>query len=571
MTFLPIVTRELRLAARRPGTYWWRTGAGLGALVWGAFLMAMTMQMGAGMGGRFVLFLVARGFALFCLFAGCRVTADALSGEKREDTLGLLFLTDLKAYDIVLGRLAAGALRLLFPLLATVPILAVPLLQGGVGVGDIAPTALALLNILFFACSLGLAVSAVSRHAQRATTAAVLLVVWFYFVMPWLAGSGWPMPTPLRFLVTLMVYASPYTPLAHTTDIFGWTTIGFNLGSWWLPLLTSHLVGWLFLGAACWWLPRSWQTRPAGVARLRWRDRWRRWGLGDFAKRARRRRHMLDQGAFYWLAARDPWRRRLTWFWSGLLLALFLLAFWKEKGGDPSLTFSSLVLFHLVLKFWIASASTAHLTANRSANAFELLLATPLTVPDILHGERRALRRQFTVPLSLALLSNTCLLVAIVGQRWLKWWDPSNDMDWESIAVAAGSGVALVVDAVALSWTGMWTAISQRNLKRATSEAVLRIMVLPWALLIIGFTTVGFMQVALGRPFNFSYWWVFAVWLVLGVVNDVAFTLWSRHQLLHRFRVKAEGAYEPALPGWLRGVIRWLARSIPRRRAATGG
>jgi hypothetical protein len=279
---------------------------------------------------------------------------------------------------------------------------------------------------------------------------------------------------------------------------------------------------------------------------------------------------MLDQGAFYWLAARSPWPRRLAWGCSGLLLAFVLFVFWEERGSLPELTISSLVVFHVVLKLWIASAATEQITANRSANAFELLLSTPLTVPDILHGELRALRRQFTVPLLLAFVPVICLWIMPITQWAVNWWPPRG-LFWENLAVAAGSGVALVADAVALSWTGMWTAISQRNLGRATSEAVGRIMVLPWALLIIGFASAGFIQVALGRPLGFSFWWVFAVWLVLGLATDLVFTLWSRHQLLHQFRVKAEGTYEPALPGWLRRSIRWLAPSIPRRRAAAGG
>src|SRR5436190_7976809 len=39
------------------------------------------------------------------------VTADALSKEKREGTLGLLFLTELQSYDVVLGKLFASSLR----------------------------------------------------------------------------------------------------------------------------------------------------------------------------------------------------------------------------------------------------------------------------------------------------------------------------------------------------------------------------------------------------------------------------------------------------------------------------
>jgi hypothetical protein len=39
MTFLPIVARELRVAARRRGTYWIRLTAALAALGIGGFIM----------------------------------------------------------------------------------------------------------------------------------------------------------------------------------------------------------------------------------------------------------------------------------------------------------------------------------------------------------------------------------------------------------------------------------------------------------------------------------------------------------------------------------------------------
>ena len=65
---------------------------------------------------------------IYCLFSGRISTADCLSEEKREGTLGLLFLTDLKGYDVVLGKLAATSVSAFYGLLAALPVLAVPVL-----------------------------------------------------------------------------------------------------------------------------------------------------------------------------------------------------------------------------------------------------------------------------------------------------------------------------------------------------------------------------------------------------------------------------------------------------------
>jgi hypothetical protein len=59
-------------------------------------------------------------------------TADCISSEKREGTLGLLFLTDLKGYSVILGKMLATSLNSFYALTAIFPVLAIPLLLGGI-------------------------------------------------------------------------------------------------------------------------------------------------------------------------------------------------------------------------------------------------------------------------------------------------------------------------------------------------------------------------------------------------------------------------------------------------------
>src|SRR5580700_10820131 len=107
MRFLPIVDRELREGSRRRGTYWLRVRVAFQALLVGlggyvANLLQPQFKLGT------VMFWGLSGVSLlYCLLAGRRSTADCLSQEKRDGTLGLLFLTDLKGFDVVLGKMAA--------------------------------------------------------------------------------------------------------------------------------------------------------------------------------------------------------------------------------------------------------------------------------------------------------------------------------------------------------------------------------------------------------------------------------------------------------------------------------
>ena len=132
MTFLPVVDRELRVAARRRGTYWTRllfavVCAGIVGLV---LMFAWAMRggtSGIGAGLFHFLTLIALGFSAF---AGVFLTADCLSEEKREGTLGLLFLTDLKGYDVVLGKLLATSVPAIYGVLAVFPVQAITLTMG---------------------------------------------------------------------------------------------------------------------------------------------------------------------------------------------------------------------------------------------------------------------------------------------------------------------------------------------------------------------------------------------------------------------------------------------------------
>src|SRR5208282_5460474 len=168
MTLLPIVERELRVAARRTGVYRSR------CLIPGLVILLILLEW---IFTPFVLLPSAMGQLVFgilyclaaavCLFEGFR-TADSISEERREGTLGLLFLTDLRGYDVVLGKMAGAALAALQGLAATVPVLGLPMLLGGVVPSEYWRMTLALLNILFVSLCAGIFVSSISREQQKA-------------------------------------------------------------------------------------------------------------------------------------------------------------------------------------------------------------------------------------------------------------------------------------------------------------------------------------------------------------------------------------------------------------------
>src|SRR6185436_11451100 len=145
MTLLPVVHRELRVASRELNTYRVRFLAALIPVLFCIFsLLIITFLREPPIPGRNLFYILTWIAFIFVTVTGFCLTADSIAEEKRDATLGLLFLTDLKGYDVVLGKICGAGIRGLYALLATFPVLALPLMMGGSGAGEFARTVLVL-------------------------------------------------------------------------------------------------------------------------------------------------------------------------------------------------------------------------------------------------------------------------------------------------------------------------------------------------------------------------------------------------------------------------------------------
>src|SRR6476660_7231396 len=126
MTFLPLVQRELGLRARSRGSHWVRVGVVVAGIVFVVPPLVLSdWTAGATVGGTAFNGLVVIGMIL-C--SGAFIfTADAISSELREGTLGLLFLTRIKWADVIAGKLASHGVPCILGLAALLPLLAIPL------------------------------------------------------------------------------------------------------------------------------------------------------------------------------------------------------------------------------------------------------------------------------------------------------------------------------------------------------------------------------------------------------------------------------------------------------------
>src|SRR5438552_5339389 len=278
MTFLPIVERELRLKARRPRTYGFRCGMVLAFAVISFGILAVDWSAGQNptvMGQH--LFWTLSGLAFACaLMAGPVVTADCLCDEKREGTLGLLFLTDLKGHDVVLGKLAATSLRGFYGLLAVVPVLAVPLLMGGITNGEFWRMVLVLVDTFLLSLAIGMLGSALSRDFRRAMAANFALLLVFLGLLP-ACATVIAYLHPSHQLIPELFFSCPAYAFYLCSD----ARYGMKPTHFWWSVGMLHGLTWLLILLASWIVPWTWQDRPSrGGGGRGWRQLWHRWSYG---------------------------------------------------------------------------------------------------------------------------------------------------------------------------------------------------------------------------------------------------------------------------------------------------
>src|SRR5436309_15203095 len=130
MPVMPVINREMRASARHSFTYYLRT-LGAAALLLTSLFFGLNHGFEPNLGGELFAALHLTLFIAIWILVPL-LTADCLSRERREGTLGLLFLTPLSSRGVVIGKSLIHALRAATMLLATLPILALPFLIGGV-------------------------------------------------------------------------------------------------------------------------------------------------------------------------------------------------------------------------------------------------------------------------------------------------------------------------------------------------------------------------------------------------------------------------------------------------------
>ncbi len=587
MRFLSVADRELRSASRRKGTYrtrWITAMIFFGLLLWLLWAFdGFTRRRAAT--EIFTVFSVLT--FLYCVFLGTARTADCLSSERREGTLGLLFLTNLNSAEIIAGKLCSSALASVYGLMAIFPMLAILLLMGGITFGHFARTVLGLLNGILFALAAGFLVSVVCKRQFTAIALALGLTLGLGGgVMLAAAAAGSYAPTR-----PLANWVAPLSPLYTVIAADGTPLFGPN--RFWQSAAAVGGMSLACLGLTALLLARTWRDQPGGILVWRRLSFWRRKEQAPSVQRAALRRRLLAINPLFWLAARQTVSAPVFMLLAVLLtvITVYVAApFFGRVMGPSTATpvlghlFSWLwagLGIHALVLYYAAMSASQRLAEDKQTGALELILSTPTTERSISRGLWLAYGRKMLFPALLAVLVHVffiwvCLVMATLdppghippgstpGQIF--WSALLNEpikgrvLDWEfgfMLRIAVLILLQLMLTWPTLGWLARWLGLRMKHPGFAPMASLALLIVPPILLFSLACYLADIFDLDRLPERHFL---PMMMWLALaiGAGHCVVLSVWAATRLRKDLRSVAMSRYQP-LPPW-----RWR---FPSRRA----
>jgi len=410
MSAVAVIGRELRAESRRPGNYWLRVLAAGGLMMVFASVV-ITWQDDAAYLGR-TLFRILYQTTLFaCWILTPLMTADCISRERREGTLGLLFLTPLTPLDVILGKSGVHILRVLTLFVAALPILGMPFVLGGVAWQMAVPAVADLAGAVLMGIAAGLYAS--------------------------IKGGS---------TIQVMVRAEAYSlVLAPIAAMFHSIADAILRG--------AFAIG--VFGFVLFWtaqrLEKTWRDESVGTQQPEWvkvfseSKFWREFFHWDTSR-------TLDRNPMAWLQEYS-WTARLTkwgWFLGFCFVGLFLLCGGDLLGGQPTAA--------ALLTLGIAFSAAGSFRRERQDGSLELLLVTPLSTWRVLGGRVWGIFCHYFP-------AATVLAVCWIGNHYLnpKLYNDLHDLPFANVLaflslLAVGLFLSLGRLNTLLAWVVTWLA-----------------------------------------------------------------------------------------------------------------
>jgi len=560
---LPIVARELQRAERRRRTWWLRLIAAVAVVFFFWVESNSLASIGtAASAGRSLFFVLAGCMFVGALASGFILTAPCLREEKETRMLEMLLLTDLRTYHLVLGKLAAHSLAAFQVLFAALPVLAVPLVIGGVSLTEYVRMVALLLATLLLSLSVGLWRAAVCLRARTAMVTALLwlmaMTVGFtalddlFVRLLGLSGiDRFLLPGPVQAFYLVSELAAT-TPANSFNPSFGYTLL-LATGLLWL---TCHqlrracegdsLAGWRSAS-----MPVMVDARTVTAG---YQARRRALRHNPAAWFARKRRWGLWRDAVMVLALAVAW-------WGG-----WRVFGWQNEQTRFVALISTPVLLHALLKMMMSARAAGSMAYMRGTGELELLLVTGLSTRRLQRGFRQSHHRALLVPLLVVVAVDVAVLA--VGEGAL-----GQEHQFELWMLTWLMLLMLVAELHVIERVGAWQGLFRPNVLQAVAATVGQTLLLP---------SILFLSTVPCAPTVYLHWWATGQsagwiwgaglwWLCIGSAVGAVYYFQAERHLRDEFRLQASDTPRSLWPDIVLSFRRSVAINRPpgRRRVRT--
>lgn len=466
MLSLPLIFREFQVASRRKRTFVLRC-------VVGGFLMCMALIFIVGTrlsGGSQALgrqLLTTFAWQLFILIFAFvpALTCGCIAEEKKQGTLGLLFLTRLNSADIVLGKFFGKAFDVCLLVLTAVPFVFVPVLLGGVAWEQIFNVILCVVALVVLTLATGVFCSTVSRSTAAAIIVAYLGLAIYniaVMVLPHLhqVRKLAPLKGYLELIPTWVAMGSPFYTLVRGSAFDSLTGLGI-----------CAAVAVVVLSWSVWRL-------PAQVHKQNFREPlWRSWfGRPNRPVSAiRRNARLLDRNPILWLY----FGRIRGSYLLQLILALGLFA-WATYGvtraDNPNDVYGLMCFGSLLglfcLKIFIVVHIARTFATEKEDGALEIILCAPFSNRQIINGKLLSVAGHYGVVWGVMLVFLAISGLGLMDAR----------LEFEEFMISLyifGTTITGMLWAVSLS---SLIAFWSKSVKQSITVSVLVVLLLIWFL-----------------------------------------------------------------------------------------
>ncbi len=404
----PIFSREVVTVPRRAGHFAGRVAligliGILGITTWQATVgFARDATLGETASFGLLLFqIVAFVQLLLTLFFAALSAAGAVSQEKDRRTFVLLLLTDMRDYEIVIGKLLGALLPIIILLLVTAPVLAMLLLLGGIDPEQVFQAELVLVASAIAAGSLGGLVALWREKTYQALALSVLFLV-LYVCLTQVLGSVGPRVAAGVDWGTLQAWFDPF--LAMQSVLEPPTAGHTGLAPTYCFVLI--MLGWCALlnGVGIWKL-RKWNPSGEPIMQREGAAAAIRSVAGEQSEAEEAERRAKAHAApgevravwlnpILWREVRTlAYGRRplLVKFAFGVVLALilyFAVSELNRPGGRPAFAAAyGLVPVAVLSLLLVAAQAVTSITSERDGGALDVLLVTDVSPKEFVFGK----------------------------------------------------------------------------------------------------------------------------------------------------------------------------------------